>query len=165
MDCSLPRSSVHGTSQARTEWEAISFSRGILLTQGLNTCLRHCRWITTEPPGKQMLMVQIRKNNQYIHWVEFGLFTFLFYCCCCSVAKLCLTLYDPMDCSTPGFSVLHLLELAQTRVHWVSDAIQPSQPLSPHFPPALNLSEHQGLFQWVSSSHQAAKIWELQLQH
>ena len=72
-------------------------------------------------------------------------------CCCCSVTKSCLTLFDPMDCSTPGSSVLHYLpEFAQTHVHWVSDTVQPSHPLSPSSPPALNLSQHQGLFQWVS---------------
>ena len=75
-------------------------------------------------------------------------------------------LCDPIDCSKPGFPVLHhLLEFAQTHVHWVSDAIQPSHPLSPPSPSALNLSQHQGLFQWVSSSHQVAKVLELQLQH
>ena len=74
-------------------------------------------------------------------------------------------LCHPMDCSTPGFRGLHcLLEFVQTHGHWVSDAIQPSHPLlSPSS--ALNLSQHQGLFQWVSSLHQVAKIWELQLQH
>ena len=84
----------------------------------------------------------------------------------CSVAKLCLTLCDPMDCSTPGFPVLHYTpELAQTRVHRVGDAIQPSHPLSSPSPPALNLSQHQGLFQRVSSSRQVAKVLEFQLQH
>ena len=68
--------------------------------------------------------------------------------CCCSVAQSCPTLCDPTDCSTPGFPVLHYLqEFAQTHVHLVDDAIQPSHPLSPHIPPALNLSQHQGLFQ------------------
>ena len=63
------------------------------------------------------------------------------------VAQLCLTLCDPMDCSTPGFLVLHhLLEFAQAHVHWVSDAIQSSHPLLPASPPAFNLSQHQGLF-------------------
>ena len=72
---------------------------------------------------------------------------------------------QPHGWEHPGSSVLHCLpELAQTHVHWVSDAIQPSHPLSPPSPPAFNLSQHQGLFQWVSSSHQAAKILELQLQ-
>ena len=59
-------------------------------------------------------------------------------CCCCSVAKSCLTLCDPMDCSTPGLPALrYLLEFAQTRVHGVSDAVQPSHPLSPPSPPAF----------------------------
>ena len=85
---------------------------------------------------------------------------------CCSVAKLWPTPYEPMDCSTPGFPVLHyLLELAQTHVHWVSDTIQPSHPLSSLFLWALNLSQHQVLFQWVSSSHQVAKLLAFQLQH
>ena len=87
--------------------------------------------------------------------------------CCCLVAKLCLTLsLTCMKCSTTDFCVLHYLpEFAQTQVHWVSDAIHPSHPLSHPSPPALNLSQHQGLFQWVSSSHQVTKVLELQLQH
>ena len=86
--------------------------------------------------------------------------------CSCSVAQLCLTLCDPMDCSTPGFPVHHhLLELAQTHVYLGGDAIQPSYPLSSPFPPAFNLSQHQGLFQWVSSSHQVTKVLERQPQH
>ena len=85
---------------------------------------------------------------------------------CCSVAKSCPTRCDPVDCSTPGFPILHyLLEFAQTHVHWVGDAIQPSHPLSPPSPLVLNLPQHQGLFQWVSSSHQVAKVLALQLQH
>ena len=71
-----------------------------------------------------------------------------------------------MDCSMPGFLVLpRLLELAQTHVCRVSDAIQLSYPLSSPSPPALNLSQHQGLFQWISSLHQVAKVLEFQLQH
>ena len=74
---------------------------------------------------------------------------------CCSVAQLCLTLCYPMDCSMPGFSVHHQLpELAQIHVHRVGAAIQPSHHLSSPSSPALDLSQHQGLFQWVSSSHQ-----------
>ena len=84
----------------------------------------------------------------------------------CSISQSCLTLCDPMDCSTPGLPVHHQLpEFTQTHAHWVSDAIQPSHPLSSSSPPTLNLSQHQGLFQWVSSSHQVAKILEFQLQH
>ena len=86
--------------------------------------------------------------------------------CRCSVTQSCLTLCDPMDCSTPGFPVHHQLpDLAQTHVHQVGDAIQPSHPLSSPSLPALNLYQHQGLFQWVTSSHQVAKILEFQLQH
>ena len=77
-----------------------------------------------------------------------------------SVSQSCLTLCDPMDCSTLGFPVHHQLpEFTQTHVHRVSDTIQPSYPLSSPSPPAFNLSQHQGLFQGVSSSHQVAKIF------
>ena len=83
-----------------------------------------------------------------------------------SVAQSCPTLCDPMNCSTPGFPVHHLLlEFTQTHVHWVSDAIQPSHPLSSPSPLTFNLSQHQGIFKWVSSSHQVAKVLEFQLQH
>ena len=76
------------------------------------------------------------------------------------------TLCDPMDCNTPGFLVHHQLpEFTQTHVHRVSDTIQPSHPLSSPYPPTLNLSQQQGLFQRVSSSHQVAKVLEFQLQH
>ena len=83
-----------------------------------------------------------------------------------SVAQSCLTLCDPMNCSTPGLPVYHqLLDFTQTHVHRVSDAIQPSHPRSSPSPPAPNPSQHQSLFQWVSSSHQVAKVLEFQLQH
>ena len=69
-------------------------------------------------------------------------------CCCSSVIQLCLTLCDPMDCSMPGLPVPHhLLEFAQVHVHCISDAVRPSHPLTPSSPSALNLSQHQGLFQ------------------
>ena len=85
---------------------------------------------------------------------------------CCSLPKSCLTLCDPMDCRMPGFPVLHHLpEFAQIHVHWVSDAIQPPHPLPSPSPPALSLSQHQGLFQWISSWHWVAKVLDLQLQH
>ena len=86
-----------------------------------------------------------------------------------SVAQLCPTLCDPwkiLGCRTPGLPVHHQLpEFTQTPVHWVGDAIQTSHPLSSPFPPVFNLSQHQGLFQWVSSLHQVAKVWIIQLQH
>ena len=86
--------------------------------------------------------------------------------CCCSVAQSCPTSCDPVDCSMPGFPVLHYLpEFAQTHVHWVSDAIQPSHLLSSPSPSSFNLSQHQGLFKWVSSSsHQVAKVLGLKHQ-
>ena len=82
-----------------------------------------------------------------------------------SVAQLYLTLCNPMDPSTPRIRVYdQLLEFTQTHVHWVSDDIQPAHPLSSPSPHAFNLSQHQGLFKWVSSSHQVAKVLEFQLQ-
>ena len=83
-----------------------------------------------------------------------------------SVTQLCLILCDPMNCSTPGLPAHHQLpEFTQTHVHQVSDAIQPSHSLSSPSPPAFNISQHQGLFQWVNSSHEVAKVLEFQLQH
>ena len=85
--------------------------------------------------------------------------------CSCSVTNSCLTLCDHIDCCMLGFPVLHyLLEFAQTRVHWFDIAIQPSHPLSPPSSLALNLSQHQNLFQWFGSSHQVAIVLELQHQ-
>ena len=85
-------------------------------------------------------------------------------CCCCSVTKSCPTPCHRKDCSPPGFSVLHcLLEFVQIHIHWVGDAIHLI--LSSPSPPALSLSQHHGLFQWVGSSHQAAKVLKLQIQH
>ena len=78
-----------------------------------------------------------------------------------SVAQSCLTLCDPMDCSTPGLPVhCQLPEFTQTHVHWIGDAIQPSHPLSSPSPPAFNLSQHQDLFKWLNSSNQVAKVLE-----
>ena len=83
-----------------------------------------------------------------------------------SVAKSCLTPCDPMKCSMPGLPVHHQIpESTKTRVYWVSDAIQPSHPLSPPSPSALNLSQDQGLSKWLSSLHEVAKVLEFQLQH
>ena len=87
-------------------------------------------------------------------------------CYCFSVTQWCPTLCKPMDCSMTDFPVLyHLPELAQIHVHWVSDVIQPSCPVSSPPAPAFNLSQHQDLFQWVASFYQVAQVLELQLQH
>ena len=83
-----------------------------------------------------------------------------------SVTQSRPTLCDPMDHSTPGLPVHHQLpEFTQIHVHWVGDAIQPSHPLLSPSPPAFNLSQHQGLFQWVSFSHQVTKVLDLQFQY
>ena len=89
------------------------------------------------------------------------------YCFCCSVTKSCLTLCDPMDDSTPGLPVPHYFpKFMSIESIEDGDIIQPSHPLSPPSSPlSLNLSQHQGLFQWVDSSHQEARVLELQLQY
>ena len=104
--------------------------------------------------GSQKIQIFSYKINKY--WcVQFS-----------SVAQSCPTLCDPLNRSTPGIPVHHQLpKFTQTHVHWVCDAIQPSHPLSSPSPPAFNLSQHQGLFKWVSSSNQVAKVLEFQLQH
>ena len=137
MDCSSPGSPFHGILQARMlEWVAIFDSRGIFPTQGLNPSVLHFL------------------NGQ----ADSSLLS--------SVAQLSPALCYPLDCSTPGFLVLYQLpEFTQTHVHWVGDAIQSSHTLSSPSPPAFNLSQHQGLFQGVSSLHQVAKVLEFQFQH
>ena len=128
MDCSPPGSSVHGIFQARKlEWVSISYSRG-----------------SSRPRGQTVSLVSPVLAGRFFttHHLDVS-----------SVTQSCLTLCNPMDCSTPAFPVHHQCpELAQTHVHQVSDAIQPSRPLSSPSP-AFSLSQHQGLFQWVSSSH------------
>ena len=85
--------------------------------------------------------------------------------CCCSVTRSCPTLFNPIDCSTPGFLVpYHVPESAEVHVLWISDAIQPSHPLSSPSPPAFCLYQNQDLFQWVGSLYQVAKVLKLQLQ-
>ena len=97
-------------------------------------------------------LTEVRPQNTLSH-VQFS-----------SVTQSCLTLCDPRNHSMPGLPVHHHLpELTQTYVHQVSDAIQPSHPLSSPSPPAPNSSQHQGLFQWVNSSHEVAKVLEFQL--
>ena len=95
----------------------------------------------------QCLTCRVRPHGCWINeWIS---------CCCSSVAKSCPVLDNPMDCSVPGSPVFHyLLVFARTHVHWVSDAIRPSHPLPPLSPPALNLSQHQGLFpvSWLLTS-------------
>ena len=138
MDCSLPGSSVYDILQARIlEWVAIPF-----LLQGIFPRIEP--WspalqvdsLPFEPPGKPKgRLHNYKKVTSASQSVS-------------SVAQSCLTLCNPMDCSTPGFPVHHQLpELAQTHAHGVDDAIQPSHPLPPPSSPAFNLYQHQGLFQ------------------
>ena len=126
------------------------------------------------------------KNCKEIYYLHYSLYTLYKYHCIVlkdfprlkfsyfskysvqfsSVTQLCLTLCDPMNHSTPGLPVHHqLLQFTQTHFHWVDDAIQPSHPLSSPSSPAPNPSQHQGLFQWLNSSHEVAKVLEFQLQH
>ena len=106
-----------------------------------------CRWTCRIPPRHFWTPPQLRYwEPHYRMIVQFS---------CSVVSNSC----SPMDCNTPGLPVHHhLLEFAQTHVHWVGDAIQPSLPLSSPSPPVFNLFQHQGLFQWVLSSHQVATI-------
>ena len=97
---------------------------------------------------------QHSKNKDRVIWSHLVQFS--------SVAQSCPTLCDPVNCSTPGLPVHHkLLEFTQTHAHWVGDAIKSSHPLASPSPPGPNLSQHQGLFQRVNSSHEVAKVWKL----
>ena len=117
-------------------------------------------WVWLEISGKHQEI-----DEQPSLWSFFKLLTNIYFTSVQSLSRAQL-LCDPMNLNTPGFPVHHLLpEFTQTHVHWVGDAIQPSHPLSSPSPPALNLYQHQGLFQWVSSLHQMAKVLEFQLQH
>ena len=125
--------------------------------------------IKTRPSQINIFFFLKRKRREVLNYYLLALiFIAMWYsvaASCCSLAQLCLTLCNPMDCSMTGFRVHHQLpELAQTHVHQVSDVIQPSHPLSSP-PPIFNVSHDQGPFQWVSSSYQVAKVWELQFQH
>ena len=130
--------------QARVlEWVAISFSRGSSLP-------------------RDRTQVSRIAGRRFITWATRDLSVDLFN----SVIQSCSTPSDPMHCSTPGLPVHHQLpELIQIHVHRVGDAIPPYHPLSSPSLPAFNLSQHQGLFQWVSSSHQMVKVLQFQLQH
>ena len=173
MDCNPSGSSVHRIFQARIlEWIAISFSRGSSQprdgTRVSHTVGRFFTiWATRETHNRNTILSPSNLTSEYQYIFlkyqyiiersfldsEVGNKDDLFLRNVnSSVTESCPTLFDPMDCSTPGFPVLHyLLQCAQTHVHQVSDVIQPSHPLLPPSPPAFNLSQHQGLFQWVSS--------------
>ena len=146
MDCSLLGSSVHGIFQEGTGVGCHFLLQGIFPTQRSNLGVPHCRQTLYHLSHQGSL-----KGKGYIYILRaiFALFTLSFSSVqFSSVAQLCPTLCDPMNHSTPGLPVHHqLLEFTQTHVHRVSDAIQPSHPLSSASPPAPNPSQHQSLFQ------------------
>ena len=124
------------------------------------------KWMSIEGLQKESEVKRFGGNNPEFEVLEKGKKLKFSSVQFTSVTQSCLTLCDPMNHSTPGLPVHHQLpESAQTHVHWVSDAIQPSHPLSFPSPSAFNFSQHQGLFKWVSSSHEVAKVLEFQLQH
>ena len=143
-----------------TVWES-SASCSSVLPQWLLNSERHVFWQccgilgTTSKERKK-----IRKLNWVEIWMLLGSVQFS------SVTQSCPTLCDPMDCSMQGLPIHHQLQkFTQTHGYWVSDAIQQSHPLLSPSPPAFNLSQHQGLFQWFSSLHQVTKVLQFQLQH
>ena len=177
MDYSLPGSCLHGILQARIlEWVVYSFSRRSFWLRNWTgvSCIVGGFFTSWATRGVHSIR-SLRKTKRLSCFVSWIFLLFRGECMqnsniflvrklesSCSVAKLCLTLCDPMDCSTPGFPALHYLpEFAQTHVHWVSDDIQPSHPVLPSSPSARSLSQHQGPFQWVGSSHQVIKVLEL----
>ena len=158
MDCSLP----WGFPSKNIGAGCHLLLQGAFLTQGSNLGLLHCRQTLyhlshqRSPSTGCLNLILFEETSLPLpnSSVQSS-----------SIIQSCQTLCDPTDCSMPGFPVHHQLpELIQTHVHWVSDAIQPSLPLSPPSPPTFNLSQYQDVFQWVSSLHQVAKVLEFQLQ-
>ena len=163
---------VHGVAQSLTQLTWLSSSNSSRCSRIYN------QEINNRPESFNKLSQMTWRCHWAIpngrSWLKLLLFTILLFTICwtdftiqfSSVTQSCPTLCDPMTHSMPGLPVHHqLLESTKTHVHWVGDAIQPSHPLSSPSPHALNLSQHQGLFHQVSSSHQVAKVLGLQLQH
>ena len=183
---SIPTWSLNTSGQVQTSfWQLNLRELQTKLPVFLKPKPKHTSWLslhslikasqkgsTDSEPKKTDLPLDWKKNINVQQWEEFlttifrnGLPSVPIAPQFSSVTQSCPTLCDPIDCSTPGLPVHHqLLELAQTHVHRVSDAIQPSHPLSSPSP-AFNLSQHQGLFKWVSSLHEAAKVLDFQLQY
>ena len=172
MEYSLPGSSVHGILQARIlEWAAMPSSRTSSSPRDwTHTSFIAGRFFTYQAAWKapyiEIFTAKILNSNKRMFRTSLK----LHYKGNCSVqfssvAQLCLTLWDCMDCSMPGLPIhCQLPEFTQTLVRWVGDAIQPSHPLSSPSP-TFNLYQPQGLSKWVSSSHQVAKVLDFQLQH
>ena len=134
----------------------------IPLNQGSNLCLLH--WQKDSLPLSHQGSLRYNLDNEFINPNFFIICKYHYHSVQFSHSVMSDSLQH-LDCSTPGFPVYHQLpELTQTHVHRVGDAIQPSHPLSSPSPPTFNLAHHQGLFKWVSSLHQVAKLLELQHQ-
>ena len=153
--CTENAASVGGQEPARQAHHC-SCSKWAHLHLTLTTVTRRAEnFKTIKLWGRLLQRAKMNSYSSDAYFIQFS-----------SVAQSCPTLCDPTDCSTPVLPVHQQLpEFTQTHVHWVGDAIQPSHPLSCPSPPTFNLSQHQGLFQWVSPSHQEAKVLEYQLQH
>ena len=152
--CETITSEKYGQQIDKIHWK-LKCLHWALVTRKGPILLHHNSWLHVAQPMLQKLNELGYEILSHPPSVQFS-----------SVSQLCPTLWDPMDCNMSGLPVHHqLLEFTQTHVHWVSDAIQPSHPLSYPSLPDFNLSQHQCLFKWVSSSHQVAKGLEFQLQH
>ena len=168
-DCSPPGSSVLGISQARIlEWVAVSFSRGLSRPRDQTHVACIVGGFFTVWATREAILHIYEWLTIYIItciWlITYNYISYVFMIQFSSVAQSCPTLCDPMNRSMPGLPIHHHLpEFTQTHVHRVGDAIHPSHPLLSPFPPAPNPSQHQGLFQWVNTSHELAKILEFQL--
>ena len=148
--CPSPTPGVHSNSHPSSQWCHPAISSSVV---PFSSCPQSLPASESFPMSKLLHVNLYTKQKQSS--VQFS-----------SVTQSWPTLCDPMNCSTPGLPVHHQIpEFAQTHVHRVSDAIQPSHPLSSPSPPAPNPSQYQSLFQWVSSSHEVAKVLEFQLQH
>ena len=168
IDSGPPGSAAPGIPQARTlEWVAISFSNAWKWTVKVKS-LSCVRLLATPWTASHQASLSMEFSRQE-YWSGVpspGMVSILvsFSVQFSSVAQSCLTLCDPMNCSMAGLPVYHqLAEFTQAHVHRVNNAIQPSHPLLSPSPPAPNPSQHQSLFQWVSSSHEVAKGLEFQL--
>ena len=148
----------HSESQRRVIWEWLEFRIGLL------SSILKAYWHFFKSLGRFCIFLThiIHQKSSASRIIKFTCYPWE---CrsCCSVAQLCPTLCEPMNWNVSGFPVLHhLLELSKIHVHWVSDAIQPSHPLSSLSPPAFSLLASES-FQWVSCSHQVARVLDLQL--
>ena len=143
------RVAVHGVAESQTQlsdWTTswLNVSKTAPFSREAGTPLPICPVL-----GTPVLELQLSVSSgwcperEQLDWSSRNQVWYTYLLCCCSVSQLCPTLWNPMDCNTPDFLVLHYVpEFAQTHVHWVSDAIQPPHPLWPPSPPALNLSQH-----------------------